>query len=287
MPEHQDWFSILLGGAWERLQLLAGKNLGTSWLGHEPLTLHHVAGALLVLVVTLILAIRAVIAQAQANGDPEKEGGLVPDRGLTARNFFELFCELILGQMEKQMGRERARKYFPLIASFALFILLSNVQGLIPGLIPPTDKLDTTVPLALTSFLAYHIYGVGANGLAYFKHFLGPVLPDIRKPSTYPAILLVFLLFPIEIFSHLARVLSLSVRLMVNLFADHTMLAIFYGLFALFIPLPIMALGVLVVIIQTVVFTLLSIIYISLATEHHDHGDDHGKAHAADHAAHP
>src|SRR5262245_47430893 len=133
MPEHQDWFSLLLGTAWERLTLFAGKNLGDSWLFHEPVELHHVAGALLVFLVALILAIRAVLQQRQRQQDAENS--LLPDRTLTARNFFEIFCELILGQMERQMGDKdgRAKKYFPLIASFALFIFFSNCLGLIPG----------------------------------------------------------------------------------------------------------------------------------------------------------
>lgn len=281
MPEHQDWFSMLLGHAWESATERLGAILGVSWLGHQPVELHHIVGALLVLVFSVFLAIRArsALRRAELSSSP-----LIPDRTLTARNFFELLCELLLGQMEKQMDKERARKYFPLVASFALFILFSNAQGLIPGLIPPTDKLNTTIPLALTAFLAYHIYGVATNGMTYFAHFCGPILPKLTQPKTWPAILLVALLLPIEIFSHVGRVLSLSVRLMVNLFADHTMLAIFSGLFALLVPLPIMLLGVLVVVIQTLVFTLLSIIYISLATEdmHHGHGD-HGH-HEGEHA---
>src|SRR5262249_33611018 len=160
--EHQDWISILLGTRWEdltqtvrdRLEHLGGKGFAQSWLNHDPLELHHVAGAILVTVVTLFLAVRALQRRRQA------EASLIPDRGLTARNFFEILCEVVFGQMEKQMGKARARRYFPIIASFACFILFSNLLGLVPGFSPPTDNYNTTVPLAITSFLAYHIYGV-------------------------------------------------------------------------------------------------------------------------------
>lgn len=276
MPEHNDWFSLLLGHTWERLTMFAQGTLGKTWVNHDPISVHHVASALLVFLIILVLAIRAAGQKNRATNP------LIPDRTLTARNFFELLAEGLLSQMENQMGRERAKKYFPLIASFATFILFCNCLGLIPGFIPPTETLDTTAALGVTSFLAFNIYGLGAQGAAYLKHFCGPVLPDLSKPKTYPALLLVALMLPIEIIGTFARALSLSVRLMVNLFADHTILGIFYGLFAFVLPVPLMVLGVLVCIVQTVVFTLLSIVYIALATEHHDHGDDHG--HAGEHA---
>jgi F-type H+-transporting ATPase subunit a len=288
MPEHQSWISIILGHAWENLThnvqvMFAFFNGGNSIMNNEPLQLQHVVGALLVLVVVFILAFRAKSQLNQA--DMEGQGKLIPDKTLTARNFFELLAETVLGQMEKQMGRERAKRYFPLVASFACFILFCNFLGLIPGFLPPTDNWNTTVPLALVAFLATHIYGLKVQGLAYLKHFAGPLLPDIRKPATYPAILLVLLMIPLEIISHLIRILSLSIRLMVNLFADHLILGIFYGLFALLVPLPVMLLGILVCVIQTTVFTLLSIVYINLATEEHGHGD-HGHGEHAAHAGH-
>jgi F-type H+-transporting ATPase subunit a len=277
MPEHQDWIIILLGDAWERLNLIAGKSLGRSYLSNDPISLRHVVGVLIAFFIVLVLAIRAKSALDAAKQNQESRGGLLPDRTLTARNFFELLSEAILGQLEKQMGKERARRFFPLIATYALFIFFCNVLGLIPGLLPPTDTLSTTVPLALTSFLTYNYFGMQAQGVGkYIKHFCGPLLPDISKPKTYPAILMVLLMFPLEIVSNLARVLSLSVRLMVNLFADHTMLGIFYSIFALLVPLPIMLLGVLVCVLQAFIFMLLSGVYISVATEIHDHGDDHG-----------
>jgi F-type H+-transporting ATPase subunit a len=285
MPEHQDWFSIILGEAWERLNLLAGKNLGRSWLSNDPITMRHVFGALLAFTIVMFLAWRAN-SGLQSN-KTETRGGLLPDRTLTARNFFELLCEAIFGQLEKQMGKERAKKYFPLIATYALFIFFCNVLGLIPGFLPPTDTLSTTLPLALTSFLTYNFFGMQAQGVGnYIKHFCGPILPSLSKPSTWPAAFLVMLMFPLEIVSNFARILSLSVRLMVNLFADHTMLGIFYSIFALFVPLPIMLLGVLVCVLQAFIFMLLSGVYISVATEHADHGDHGHDKHAHDHHGH-
>ena len=100
MPEHQDWFSILLGGAWERLNLIAGKNLGRSWLTNDPITLRHVFGALLAFTIVMFLAWRA--NSGLKNTAAESRGGLLPDRTLTARNFFELLCEAILQSHREQ-----------------------------------------------------------------------------------------------------------------------------------------------------------------------------------------
>lgn len=281
MPEHQDWFTVLLGEAWERLNLVAGKSLGRSWLTNDPITLRHVIGALLAFIIVMVLAWRAN-SGLKSNAASTRDG-LLPDRTLTARNFFELLCEAILGQLEAQMGKERARQYFPLIATYATFIFFCNFLGLLPGFLPPTDTLATTAPLALTSFLTYNYFGMKVQGVGtYIKHFCGPLLPDFSKPKTWGAIPLVMLMFPLELVSNFARILSLSVRLMVNIFADHAMLGIFYGIFALFVPLPIMLLGVLVCTLQAFIFMLLSGVYIAMVTEPHGHDDHTGHGHEQD-----
>ena len=161
------------------------------------------------------------------------------------------------------MGEKHARRFYPLIGSLFLFILFNNMCALIPGLSAPTDTLKTNVGLALLVFLLTHIYGVREHGLAYFKHFLGP------SPVLIP------LMLPIEIVSHLARPVSLSVRLMGNMMADHKVVMSFFALVPILVPLlvpiPFMLLGLLVCLIQAIVFCTLAMVYISQAVQHEEH----------------
>ena len=113
--------------------------------------------------------------------------------------------------------------------------------------------------LALTVFVMTHVYGVKEHGLAYFKHFLGPVW------------WLAWLMLPIELISHIARPVSLSMRLMGNIVGDHKLVLVFFGIFPLLLPLPFMVMGVLVCVVQAVVFSLLTTVYISQAVAHEEH----------------
>jgi len=159
------------------------------------------------------------------------------------------------------MGKKPARYFLPLIGTCAFFILFSNAMGLVPGFLPPTSVLNITLGCGVIIFLATHIYGVKENGLAYFKHFLGPIW--WMAP----------LMLPIELVSHFVRPISLGVRLMANMTADHMVLSIFIGLVPFVIPIPMYVLGTIVVAVQTLVFCLLSTVYISMAIEHHEHAE--------------
>ena len=152
-------------------------------------------------------------------------------------------------------GYERFVGYLSVLG---MFILLSNLMGLVPGLESPTA--DVVVPLgcALITFVYYQYHGVRANGFAYVKQFLGPVW------WLYP------LMLPIEIISHLARVLSLTVRLYANMFAGDLVTLAFFSLIPVGIPLVFLGLHLGVAIVQAYVFMLLSMIYLSLAVAH-DH----------------
>ena len=103
------------------------------------------------------------------------DGGLVPPRKMNLRNFFEVMTESVYGMVEGAMGEKNATRFFPLVATLWMFVLFGNLIGLVPGFVSPNDTLKTNVALALTVFLATHIYGVKEHGLAYFKHFLGPI----------------------------------------------------------------------------------------------------------------
>ncbi|MBW2465975.1 MAG: F0F1 ATP synthase subunit A [Deltaproteobacteria bacterium] len=179
---------------------------------------------------------------------------IIPGKG---QNFWELVIGGLEGFMAENMGKEGARMMFPMLATFAFYILVSNFMGLIPGFFAPTANINITLGCTLIVFTTTHILGVKFHGPKYIKHFLGPI------PWLIP------LMFPIEVISHLARILSLSIRLFGNIMAKETLLAILFMLAgAYFAPLPILFLGVLVSVVQALVFLLLSIIYFSGAMEH-------------------
>jgi F-type H+-transporting ATPase subunit a len=177
---------------------------------------------------------------------------LLPKKG---QNVFEV----IIGGLEDftvDITGPEGKFFFPYIATVFLFILVSNLIGLVPGFFSPTANLNTTLALALCTFVLTHIIGIKCHGAKYIKHFLGPVW------------WLAPLMFILEMIGHLARVMSLSIRLFGNIFGKETVLGIFFMLAGLYLaPLPILFLGILVSFIQALVFTLLSIIYFTGAME--------------------
>lgn len=140
-----------------------------------------------------------------------------------------------------------------------MFIFFANVLALLPGFPVATSSLNVTLGCALVVFVLFNLYGLIENGWSYLKHLAGP------------AWYLVPLILPIEIISLCVRPITLAVRLMLNMSVDHLILSIVLGLFAVLVPVPLMVLGILVVVLQTLVFTLLTCIYIGLATEHEEH----------------
>lgn len=188
---------------------------------------------------------------------------VIPDNKVSIRNFVELYGNFIYSQCKDIMGESGAQKYFSFIATIFLVIFSCNIIGLVPGFLPPTEHFSTTFALGAFSFLYYNIKGCKEQGVVnYVKHFAGPLW--------YLAILI----FPIEIISNFVRPLSLALRLKNNMMGDHLVLTEFSKLIPLFIPIIFMLLGILVSFIQAYVFTLLSMVYISLAV-HHDHDEDH------------
>lgn len=292
MPEHESLFSLFGPRAiFENIENLTRiinvwvTGDDTTWMAHESYghggaDVQHVVGALFVF---LLLAILAGLGYRRLSNTAS---AIVPESSLTPATVVELFTEAVFGMMAGIMGKKNARVFLPLIGTCAFFIFFSNVLGLIPGFLPPTSSLKTTAACAVVIFLSTHVFGLKENGFGHIKHLFGPVSVDLSRPATYPAILLMALMFVIEVISHLARPLSLSLRLMANMFADHLVLGVFTGLIPFLVPVPIMLLGTLVVGVQTLVFCILSTVYIGLAIEHQDHGDAHeghgheGEAHA-------
>ena len=150
-------------------------------------------------------------------------------------------------------GFERFTSY---LTTLALFILLSNLMGLVPGLESPTANVVMPLGFALVTFIYYHFHGLRSNGASYIKQFLGPVW------WLYP------LLLPIEIISHCARVLSLTVRLYANMFAGDLLTLVAFSIIPVGLPIAALGLHLGVAVIQAYVFFLLASIYLSLAVAH-------------------
>jgi F-type H+-transporting ATPase subunit a len=151
---------------------------------------------------------------------------------------------------------EHGRPFFPLIATLAIFVLVSNLIGLIPGFFPPTANINTTAACAVIVFISTHVVGIKHHGLSYIKHFLGPIA------------WLAPVMFFIEVIGHLSRPVSLTLRLFGNMNGHELVLMIFFGLAPFLVPLPMMLMGVLVSFIQAFVFMLLAMIYIQGSLEH-------------------
>jgi F-type H+-transporting ATPase subunit a len=171
------------------------------------------------------------------------------------QQILELFSEVVGKFLDDVIGHN-GRKYMPVIGTFAVLILLSNLIGLVPGFMPPTGNIVVTLSLGLCSFLTYNMIGIKAHGIGYIKQFLGPI------PLMAP------LFFPIEVVSHIARPMSLGIRLFGNIFGDHQVAGVFLSLVPPIIPVPFILLGIFVSFVQTLVFALLSMIYIAQAVEH-------------------
>ena len=168
----------------------------------------------------------------------------------------EIIHEAIGGQAEQVIGHGYA-SFQAYVTCIFLFVLLNNLSGLIPGITAPTTSMMVTLGLAVPTFLYYNYQGVRAQGpVGYVKHFAGPVW------------WMAWLIFPIEIVSHVARVMSLSVRLYANMFAGDLVTLVFFSLIPIGIPVIFLGLHIFVSVIQAFVFMLLTMIYLSLAVAH-------------------
>lgn len=189
-------------------------------------------------IVMLILVVAAIMVRGSLQ--------LIP-RG--AQNFWEVVVSTLEDIVNQTIG-EHGKHYFPLIASLALFILGCNLIGIIPWFQSSTNNLNTTLALALISFCTTHYVGIKTHGSKYVKHFLGPV------PWLIP------LMLPIEIIGHLSRILSLSFRLFGNIMGEDLAIIILTILVPWLVPLPMMVLQVFTSFIQTLVFIMLTMMYI-------------------------
>jgi len=220
-------------------------------------------------VLGLALLGRLGLESALKKEGPER---FIPDSGFTPRNLLEMFVEGYYNLVEGILGHKEAPRFFPLTGAIFLYIVTSNLLGLVPGVLPVTENFSNNLSMALVVFIVFNYAGLSRNGFAYIKHLAGPML------AVAP------LLFPLEVLGLLIRPLSLTIRLTANMFADHTvglvMREVADGLIgpigAALVPIPFYALGLFVCIVQGFVFSLLSTAYVGLSTADMSHGhDDH------------
>lgn len=212
----------------------------------------HAATAL---VVTAVLILFAYYANRQLAAVPDPA---VPDDSLTLRNIAEYLAEAVSSMAESVLGHH-GRDYVHLYGSFFLFILCANLFGLLPGFSPPTSNFNVTLALGVLSFIAYNYYGFREQGMGYLKHFVGPIW------------WLGILMVPLELIDNFVRPFSLGLRLFGNMTGDHVVLEIFTDLTKVVVPVVFYVLGAFVSLVQAFVFTLLSLVYVSLAVSHGEH----------------
>lgn len=227
------------------LQLLPG-------VSHENI---HVATAL----AAGGILVAGAVAGRLALGSGEQ--AVAPANRFSLKGIYELILEFIVGLTDMVVGEE-GRKFVPMFSAVFFYVWLNNLIGVLPGMTPATDNINTTLALGIFSFLAYNYYGFREHGIGYLKQFLGPLL------------LLAPLMVVIELIGHLVRPLTLGLRLYGNIMADHTVLSVFVEMFEKnwFIPVPAIfyGMGIFVASMQAFVFTMLTMIYVSMAISH-DH----------------
>ena len=230
METHASLWSYLIGGLLHKEK---------SWIYYYD---HVIAAG----IVTLLLTLLALFLRSNMKMIP---GGL--------QQLIEVTVSALIGMLEENIGHG-SKKYLPLIGTLAFFIFLSNFLGMLPSFSAATSNFNTTIACALIVFLYYNYEGLRENGAGYLKHFMGPI--SWLAP----------LMLPIEIISHLARPLSLGIRLFGNISGEHIVVLVFYGLVPLLVPVPLMIIGLFAAFLQTFVFIMLTQIYIAGAIAH-DH----------------
>lgn len=218
------------------------------FMKHQP----HVTNGLIVSVILLVIVL---LGYRQIK---KTEDEIIPDSRLTWRNFVELIVEALSGIVVDAMG-PRGKEFVLLVGTLGLFILFNNLSGLVPGFLPSTDNVNTTFACSLTVFVMTHYYGFKEHGAKYLKQFVGPMWA------------LAPLMIPVELIGHIARPLSLGMRLFGNITGDHLVTAIFFSLVPFLVPLPVMFLGLFVAFVQAFVFMLLSMAYFAGAISHEEH----------------
>lgn len=215
---------------------------------------HHYTYVAANVTVTAILVAFSLAARASL-GSGEK--ALVPAGRFNVKGIAETLVEYMDDLVTGVLG-PGTRAYVPLFGSIFFFVIMNNLFGLIPGMTAATSNINAALAIGIFSFIVYNIMGLKAGGWHYLAHFAGPVW------------WLAWLMIPIEIISHVIRPFSLGIRLSVNMTADHAILGTFIDLTKVVVPVIFYGLGTFVSFIQALVFTMLSMVYVAMAT-----ADDH------------
>jgi F-type H+-transporting ATPase subunit a len=253
--EHPLWIvqavNALLGPAVAAMLRAMGREVDPT---RDVIPNYIVMSALIVLVWTIV----ALIVRSRLSVDNPGRMQILLEDGVAA----------VQGLLHDYVGHKGPR-YLAIVATMFVFILTGNLMGLIPGLMAPTSSINVTLGCALTVAVYYHIQGVKEQGIGpYLKHFAAPPgAPLFIAP----------IMLPIEIISHLSRVLSLSLRLFGNIFGEELVIIILFSIVPFLVPLPMMFLGIITATLQAFIFVLLTTIYLggAVATEHehHEHGE--------------
>jgi F-type H+-transporting ATPase subunit a len=201
-----------------------------------------------ILIIFGLLARRALMDAADST---------VPESGITLRSVGEVLAEWLDGFVAGVLEGHGTRRYVPFFGTLFMFILTANFLGLIPGMEPPTSDTDLTFAIGMICFVYYLYQGFKHQGLYYLRSFLGPLW------------WLAWFFVVIEVAGNLFRPFSLGIRLFANMFADHKLLGLFTGLTKLIIPLAFYALGSIVCIVQALVFVILAVSYVRMASHSH------------------
>ena len=204
----------------------------------------------------IVMGILLVFGYLAASAIRRASDPVIPDEGGSLRAIGEVITEFIDSSVHGVIEDHHYRTLVPFFGSLFMFIVVANYFGLIPGMEPPTSDSDLTFALGTICFAFYIVQGFRSQGAWYMRSFLGPVL--FLSP----------LMLPIELADNLFRPFSLGVRLYANMFADHTVLGIFTGLTYLVAPLAFYALGAIVCVVQALIFMILSLSYVRLASSH-------------------
>ncbi len=258
----------------------------SDFLSHNP----HIAGAAITASIFILggVAYRLTTPKLQLSKlslESVPEEALVPTEKFSLRNVVEGLSEYVRDRLKDIIGDDYAT-YLPLLSFVFLWVLVNNLIGIIPGFGSPTDNINTTLSMGIFIFLYYNIRGFVSHGFHYLEQFTGHLQGALL-------IALGWVMFPLELISHSIRPLTLGMRLRTNIYADHTVYHTIAGLshdfghflsakigvvgtwigyaFSALAPVPIVVLGILVCVIQALVFTLLSTVYISIATAHEEH----------------
>ncbi len=232
-------------------------SLGLTDVNHQKL-----ATAILMGLALVFIGSKSAKTLAKRRARLGAQNGVVPEEAISTAGVADVLLEGFVGFQDSVLGRE-GRKYLPITATIFFYTLVLNLIGLIPGVPAATTSVWTTVPVAIFIFCSFNYFGIREHGIKnYLKHFAGPIW------------WLAPLIFVLEVMGTFLRILTLNLRLYWNVSADHVVLGVFTDLVPVIAPIVFYVLGTFVCFMQAFVPTILTMIYIMLATQHEE-GEEH------------